>query len=155
MDDLSQQLQSILSDPQTMGRLQGLFSSLGKDQGEAPAEPAAPAGPDLSALLGALGVGQAPKPQESAGGTGLMGLNPQALSLMTRLAPLLNRANREDDATRLLRALRPLLSEGRQKKVDEAIQILQMLRPAASFEGERGLFRAAVRAVVERGRRCA
>ncbi len=57
-----------------------------------------------------------------------MGLNPQALSLMTRLAPLLNRANREDDATRLLRALRPLLSEGRQKKVDEAIQILQMLR---------------------------
>lgn len=125
MDDLSQQLQSILSDPQTMGRLQGLLNSLGKDQGEAPAEPAAPAGPDLSALLGALGVGQASKPQESAGGTGLMGLNPQALSLMTRLAPLLNR---EDDATRLLRALRPLLSEGRQKKVDEAIQILQMLR---------------------------
>ena len=37
MDDLSQQLQSILSDPQTMGRLQGLLSSLGKDQGEAPA----------------------------------------------------------------------------------------------------------------------
>ena len=127
MDDLSQQLQSILSDPQTMGRLQGLLNSLGKDQGEAPAEPAAPAGPDLSTLLGALGVGQASKPQESAG-TGLMGLNPQALSLMTRLAPLLNRANREDDATRLLRALRPLLSEGRQKKVDEAIQILQMLR---------------------------
>ena len=89
--------------------------------------PAAPAGPDLSALLGALGGGQASKPQESAE-TGLMGLNPQALSLMTRLAPLLNRANREDDATRLLRALRPLLSEGRQKKVDEAIQILQMLR---------------------------
>lgn len=128
MDDLSQQLQSILSDPQTMGRLQGLLNSLGKDQGEASAEPAAPAGPDLSALLGALGVGQASKPQESAGGTGLMGLNPQALSLMTRLAPLLNRANQEDDATRLLRALRPLLSEGRQKKVDEAIQILQMLR---------------------------
>ena len=47
---------------------------------------------------------------------------------MTRLMPLLSQANREDDATRLLRALRPLLGESRQKKVDEAIRILQMLR---------------------------
>ena len=36
--------------------------------------------------------------------------------------------NQEDDATRLLRALRPLLSQARQKKVDEALKILQMLR---------------------------
>ena len=56
------------------------------------------------------------------------GITPQTLSLMTRLGPLLSQANREDDATRLLRALRPLLGESRQKKVDEAIQILQMLR---------------------------
>lgn len=105
MDDLTQQLQKVLSDPQTMGQLQGLLSSLG-GQEEKPA-PAPSGGPDLSALAG---------------------LNPQALSLMARLGPLLSQANREDDATRLLRALRPLLGEARQKKVDEAIQILQMLR---------------------------
>ena len=29
MDDLTQQLQKVLSDPQTMGQLQGLLNSLG------------------------------------------------------------------------------------------------------------------------------
>ena len=126
MDDLTQQLQKVLSDPQTMGQLQGLLSSLG-GQEEKPA-PAPSGGPDLSALLGALGGGQASPPPAESPSTALAGLNPQALSLMARLGPLLNQANREDDATRLLRALRPLLGEARQKKVDEAIQILQMLR---------------------------
>ena len=84
----------------------------------------APSTPDLSSLLGALSGGNAP--QET--GPSLGGITPQTLSLMTRLGPLLSQANREDDATRLLRALRPLLGESRQKKVDEAIQILQMLR---------------------------
>ena len=42
--------------------------------------------------------------------------------------PLLGQAGREDDSTRLLRALRPLLGPERQKKVDEAMKILQMMR---------------------------
>ena len=126
MDDLTQQLQKVLSDPQTMGQLQGLLSSLG-GQEEKPAT-APSGGPDLSALLGALGGGQASPPPAESPSTTLAGINPQALSLMARLGPLLSQANREDDATRLLRALLPLLGEARQKKVDEAIQILQMLR---------------------------
>ena len=36
--------------------------------------------------------------------------------------------NQEDDSTRLLYALRPLLGAERQKKVDEALKILQMMR---------------------------
>ena len=103
MDDLTQQLQKVLSDPQTMGQLQGLLSSLG-GQEEKPA-PAPSGGPDLSALLGALGGGQASPPPAESPSTALAGLNPQALSLMARLGPLLSQANREDDATRLLRAL--------------------------------------------------
>ena len=59
---------------------------------------------------------------------------------MARLGPLLSQANREDDATRLLRALRPLLGEARQKKVDEAIQILQMLRLLPPAQGEPASF---------------
>ena len=126
MDDLTQQLQKVLSDPQTMGQLQGLLSSLG-GQEEKPAT-APSGGPDLSALLGALGGGQASPPPAESPSTALAGINPPALSLMARLGPVLSQANREDAAPRLLRALRPLLGEARQKKVDEAIQILQMLR---------------------------
>lgn len=127
MDDLNQQLQKILSDPQAMGQIQSLLGSLGNTQEEAAPSPAqaASSGPDLSALLGALGGGTSQPAQNE---TSLAGITPQALSAMTRLMPLLSQANREDDATRLLRALRPLLGEARQKKVDEAIRILQMLR---------------------------
>ncbi len=126
MDDLNQQIQNILSDPQAMGQLQGLLRSLGGGQGDnQPQAAPASSGPDLSSLLGALGGG-APQPAQNE--SSLAGVSPQALSMMTRLMPLLSQANREDDATRLLRALRPLLGEQRQKKVDEAIQILQMLR---------------------------
>ena len=55
------------------------------------------------------------------------------------LAPLLGQASQEDDATRLLRALRPLLGEARQKKVDEAIKILQLMRLLPLLK-ESGLF---------------
>ena len=126
MDDLNQQLQKILSDPQAMGQIQSLLGSLGTSQEASSPAPVQPVpGPDLSSLLGALGGGTPPPAQNE---TSLAGVNPQTLSAMTRLMPLLSQANREDDATRLLRALRPLLGEARQKKVDEAVRILQMLR---------------------------
>ena len=34
----------------------------------------------------------------------------------------------DDDTTRLLQALRPLLSEARQQRVDRAMQMVRMLR---------------------------
>ena len=129
MDDLTQKLQEILADPQTMGQLQGLLGSLGGNEPPKEESPPPSSGPDLSSLLGALGGLSSQKgalAPPSGGGNG--GITPETLSLVTRLAPLLGQVNREDDATRLLRALRPLLSEARQKKVDEAVKILQLLR---------------------------
>ena len=109
MDDLSKQLQSLLRDPGVQGQLSGLLASLGQGKGEAPA-----AEPDLGALAGLA----------QGGG----GLAPEALSLAAKLGPLLGKAAQEDDAARLLKALRPLLGEARQKKLDEALRILQLLR---------------------------
>ena len=42
--------------------------------------------------------------------------------------PLLTAASKEDDAARLLAALRPFLGEVRQKKLDEAGRLLKLLR---------------------------
>ena len=133
MDDLSQQLNQILSDPQSMQQIQGMMSALGlgNNTSSGSTSPAAPPEPDPSALAGmlsALGGGSgssvpAPPPQNPLGG-----VTPELLQTGTRLAPLLSQVNREDDSTRLLHALRPLLSEKRRKKLDEAIKILQMMR---------------------------
>ena len=48
--------------------------------------------------------------------------------MAAKLAPLLGQLNQEDDSTRLLQALRPMLSEARRAKIDEAVRILQLMR---------------------------
>lgn len=134
MEDLNQQISQILSDPQSMQQLQSMASALGLALPQAePKTAEAPAraneqqqqagGLDPSALaglLGSLGGPAAPAPAPAA--------SPELLQAVTKLAPLLGQVSREDDSTRLLRALRPLLGEARQKKLDEAIKILHMMR---------------------------
>lgn len=170
MEDLSQQLNQILSDPQSMQQIQGIMNSLGLGgNGETPGgqsgnssvppaqPPPAPqpqnsgGGLDPSMLAGALnalsmrgnggGNNNAGNPLGALGALGglgglgggnggnpLGGVTPEMLNMVARIAPLLNKVNQEDDSTRLLQALRPLLSEARRKKVDEAMKILQMMR---------------------------
>ena len=101
-----------MEDPGQMQQLQSVMSSLGLGGSPAPAAPAPEPAP----------------PQNPLGALAGLGDNAQLLGAITKLAPLLGQVNREDDATRLLRALRPLLGPERQKKVDEAMKILQMMR---------------------------
>lgn len=134
MEDLNQQISQILSDPQSMQQLQSMASALGLTLPQAePKTAEAPAraneqqtgGLDPSALAGLLGSlgGGSPAPAAPAPAA-----SPELLQAVTKLAPLLGQVSREDDSTRLLRALRPLLGEARQKKLDEAIKILHMMR---------------------------
>ncbi len=149
MDDISQQINQFLSDPDSMRQLQSVMQSLGinsqgtengqSGQGQSAGNPSPPAQsssamPDLSALAGMLGaLGQtnaapAAHPAPSLPAALPAAAGPDTLAMVTRLAPLLGQLNREDDSTRLLRALRPLLSEARRQKIDEAVKILQLMR---------------------------
>ncbi len=95
---LGQQAASVQT-PQTNNNPLGALSSLG----------------NLGNTLGALG------------GTG-NGVSPEMLNMIMKIAPLLGTINQEDNNTRLLNALRPLLKSERQKKLDEAIKIMRMLK---------------------------
>ena len=109
MDDLSAAIRDLLQDPQNMAQIQSLAQSLGLND----TQPASANTPNpLQALLPAASAAQNTDPM---------------LSMLMRAAPLLAKANEEDDATRLLSALRPLLSEARQKKLDDAGRILKLL----------------------------
>ena len=130
MDGLEQQLNQILSDPGSMKQLQSMISSLGLGQQDSPAaQPAPPPAParqpDLSALAGMLGALGGGAPQQAAPAA-MAGTD--AIGMAAKLAPLLGQLNREDDSTRLLMALRPLLGEERRRKIDEAVKILQLMR---------------------------
>lgn len=139
MDDLNQQISQFLSDPNNMRQLQSVMSSLGIGGGQEESSPknqnapSSPSGnsstPDLSALagmLGALGGGNSNQNQSPPQNQMIPGAD--SLAMAAKLAPLLGQLNQEDDSTRLLRALRPMLSEARREKIDEAVKILQLMR---------------------------
>ena len=111
MDDISAAIRSVLNDPQSMAQIQGILQSLGADSAP-PAPPPAPV----------QNTGNAANPLGS-----LMQNDNPMMAMLMRAAPLLTAANQEDDATRLLAALRPLLGEARRKKLDEASRILKLL----------------------------
>ena len=126
MDDLAQKLSAMLNDPSTMAQVQSIMGALGGGnsvgQTPAPTQPAVQQQPVPAAAPAAA------NPLGALAGLTSSGLNAETLGLVTRLAPMLSSIQQEDDSTRLLHALRPLLGEARQKKLDEAIRLLQMMR---------------------------
>lgn len=131
MDDLAGKLNELLNSPEGMAQVQNLAQMLGQSQqeGSSPAlSSSSGAGNGNGASLGALSslLGGLNNSAPAAGGGALPDAN--TLQMVTRLAPMLSAARQEDDSTRLLHALRPLLGAERQKKLDEAIRLLQMMR---------------------------
>ncbi len=117
-----------------MNQLKGLASSLGIDldnmnmtNAASHTPPPAPPEPtqsndnmDFMAMLGGLLGGNQPPPPPPK-----PAFDPQ---ILFKLQSALSLLREEDNNTALLRALRPLLSEERQKKVDDAIKIMQLIR---------------------------
>ena len=111
MDDLSSKISEILSDPQALEQIKGLGEMLGMNNtSSAPIHKEESKQSD-NMLSGVLG-----------------GLSPQMLSMLSKLAPLMNDINKEDDTTRLLLALRPFLSDERKRKLDEASKLLKIMK---------------------------
>lgn len=97
-----------------------------------PASAQASSGPDLSSLMKMLGAGGAP-------GTGGASLPALDMNTLMNLQKIFSSFNREDENILLLRALKPHLKERNQKKVDDAIRIMQLISVLPLIK-ESGLF---------------
>ena len=117
MDDLSDALSSILSSPESMERLKSLASSLLGEEGQQGTE----SSDEASALPSVPENSEA----DSQGDSPLGGID---LNMITKLIPLLSQFNQEDDNTKLLKALRPHLHTDRQKRLDEAAKLMQLVK---------------------------
>lgn len=113
MDDLAGKIGELLQNP----AIASLLSQFGAPE-EPP--PQTPPGPSPAPP-------QAAPPAAGSPFSGL-GVDGDMLQTIMKLAPMLSSLNQEDDSTRFLHALRPLLGEERQKKLDEAAKILQLMR---------------------------
>lgn len=99
MDDLTGKIQEILGDPGKLEQIKSMAAMMGfsEENPISSSEPAKKAEPSLD------------------------------LGGMMNLLPLLNKGAKQDETINFLLALRPLLGEARQRKIDEAIKILRIL----------------------------
>ena len=103
MDDLSEKLDRLLSSPDSMKRIEELMGAFGATAPAVTEEPTPV--PDLSSLL--------------PGGD---------MGMLLKLMPLISQAGMHDDSSALLQALRPHLQHERQKRLDEAGQMLRLIK---------------------------
>lgn len=121
MEDLTAKVQEILGSEEGMKQLQDMAKMLGlTGEEETPSAPASSGGLDLSALLSGL-TGSAPAAGNNGGN---LSISPADLA---KLGTLLQSTQQDTPSAALLRALRPLLRENRQKRVDEALRIMRLL----------------------------
>ena len=113
MAEWQEQLNTILSDPDAMAQIVSLAQSISGGGDAAPPPEGAP-----------------PPPQPDAGS--VAGLDPE---LLRRLAPIMREMNRPEsgEATALLTALRPFLSEARRGKVERAAQLARLIHLGKTF----------------------
>ena len=116
MADLTEQLSSLLSDPEGMSRLRAMAEGLlgGDGAPKKNDEPPSPASQSSDSSLG---------------------IDPAAIAKLAGALAI----NREDDRINLLKALRPHLSPEKQKRVDMAVKMIKLLEIAPRLR-ELGIF---------------
>lgn len=107
MDDLNEKLNRLLSSPDGLQKIQSAMAALG-GEGGVPLTPSPPSPPPAAPPAGEM--------------------NLPDLSTLAKLTPLLSGMGKEDDDTRLLRALRPYLHGPREKRLDETVQLLRLTK---------------------------
>lgn len=115
MDDLTAKVQQILGSEDGMRQLQEMAKMLGLSgdgggSGGGESGAAAPGGLDLGSLLS--GQQEDPPPISPAD--------------LMRIGSMMQNMKQDTPGTTLLKALRPLLREERQKKVDQAVRMMRL-----------------------------
>lgn len=119
-DELGRKINDLLSSPESMGKILEMMQALGVS--EAPAVPAEETPPP-----------DPPPPPSGAEDGGM-------LSGLLSLAPLLGSLGKDDQNTALLKALRPYLHGGREKRLDESVKLMQLLKLLPLLQQKGGLF---------------
>lgn len=123
MNDLMENLQKVMNDPESMKQISQLAKSLGVDAPSEPQpQPQPQSEPDLSKLFSALTSGQnTPQPAspQSSGGTDF--------SRLLEFTKIMDTASKSDKNTELVLALKPHLKAETQQKADRLIKIYKLL----------------------------
>ncbi len=119
MDDLLSKLTSVLNTPEGQSQLKNIASMLGgSDGGQLP---------DLSSLSSLLPQNTGHPDSSNNENKESDALSSINLDTILAIQKVLSNTKSDDRNIKFLNSLRPLLSEGRQEKVDQAIKIMRLL----------------------------
>ena len=122
MDDLTSKITQILNDPDGMDMVKNIASSLMNNDDKI-SDKANDSGIDIGNALNLLsGFSESDK----SGGLSDLPISPAQIATITKAMGMMK--NNDDDRVKLLYALKPHLSEERQKKCDNAIKMLKMVK---------------------------
>ena len=106
MDDLAGKITEMLGNPETMNKIKGLAGLLGQSETKSSEE----------------------KYSENNEAESNQEFPDEVLQVFMKIAPFLSSMKKDDKNTRFLYALKPLLSEPRQQRLDEASKIMQIMQ---------------------------
>lgn len=106
MDDLAGKLSELLNNPESLEQIKGISNLLGLNTQQSPI----------------------PEPPREKGIQDALGMSPETMQAIMKMAPLLGTINQDDQNTIFLQALKPLLKDKRRKKLDEAIRMMRMFK---------------------------
>ncbi len=136
MADIMEAVNSILSDPSAMEQIKALGGMLGIGESEESKTPPPQVSKQnsadtVSSLLSALGSSGTNTKNTANSQQSIPDMNmpsQEMLGMIMKFAPILSSMNEENDSTRLLHALKPFLSEKRQRRVEQSVKLLGIMK---------------------------
>lgn len=116
-------IQNVLNDEESMKQIKELADMLTADNGGQSETPQSPQNTDFSQLLQSLGGVSPPAESKPAQATQAGGFD---IAKLMKLQSIMQTASKPDKNIQLLLALRPLLKEENQAKIDRLIKIFKL-----------------------------
>lgn len=115
MEDLTEKISGILNNPEMMNTIKSLSGLLDSSDEKTTQE---------------NNCEKNGKDEETSNNNSLSlpSFSPEMMQMVLKLMPVLSSVKKDDKYTYFLKALRPLLSEAKRKKLDNSAQLLQVMR---------------------------
>jgi len=109
MENLTDKITNLLSDPEMLSKIKSVSGLLGNEEPESKTE----------------NNNENSKEQNN---NETFSFSPEIMQAILKIMPILSSIKKEDKYTKFIQALKPLLSEKKQKKLDSSSNILKIIR---------------------------
>lgn len=112
MENLTDKITNLLSDPEMLSKIKNISGLLGNEQTD----------------FKTKNSEEKDENSKESKSKDTLSFSPEIMQMILKLMPILSSMKKEDKYTKFIQALKPLLSEKKQKKLDSSSNILKIIR---------------------------